>query len=86
MTKTEFSFEKLVTGQLAKSIRGTLKNIYMITASRLCLLAATILIPLLSVAANPECPAYDRKAWKHWIDEDRDCQSARHEVLAEESF
>ena len=49
----------------------------MITASRLCPLDATILIPLLAAAANPDCPAYDRNAWKHWVDEDRDCQNAR---------
>ena len=77
LTKTEFSFEKLVTGQLAKFIKGTMKNIHMTTASRLCPLAATILIPLLASDANPDCPAYDRNAWKHWVDEDRDCQNAR---------
>jgi hypothetical protein len=77
LTKTEFSFEKLVTGQLAKFIKGTMKNIHMTTASRLCPLDATIPIPLLAAAANPDCPAYDRNTWKHWVDEDRDCQNAR---------
>ena len=32
------------------------------------------------------CPKYDRKSYHHWIDENRDCQNARHEVLIEESL
>ena len=40
-----------------------------------------LLVVKLSTVVLAECPTYDRKAWKHWIDEDKDCQNARHEVL-----
>jgi hypothetical protein len=46
---------------------------------------ATTLV--ISVAEIPEgIPEYDRTEWKHWVDEDRDCQDARQEALIEGSL
>ena len=43
-------------------------------------------LPQLTIRAVPGAlPKYDRDDWRHWVDDDRDCQNARHETLVEES-
>ena len=42
-------------------------------------------LPIVVSAVPDELPRYDRDDWRHWTDEDRDCQNTRHEVLVEES-
>ena len=44
----------------------------------------TLVITVAPIPAG--IPEYDRSDWRHWIDEDDDCQDARQEVLVEESL
>ena len=42
---------------------------------------------VITVAPIPaDIPDYDRGDWKHWVDEDGDCQDTRQEVLVAESL
>lgn len=38
-----------------------------------------------STSSEEVMPDYNRKDWKHWVDEDKDCQDSRQEVLIRDS-
>ena len=46
--------------------------------------ATTLVITIAPIP--PGVPEYSRSQWKHWTDEDRNCQDARQEVLVAESL
>ena len=50
---------------------------------RFCLVLMLVLLVCSQISA---CPKYNRKDYRHWIDEDRDCQNTRNEVLIQESL
>ena len=47
--------------------------------------ASSIVLSLKVAQVSLDIPEYDRKVWRHWTDEDGDCQDARQETLIAES-
>ena len=48
--------------------------------------APTTTLVITAAPIPADIPDYDRGDWRHWVDEDRDCQDARQEVLIAESL
>ena len=47
--------------------------------------ATGVVLPVSISEVSADLPEYDRGTWRHWTDEDGDCQNARQEVLIDES-
>ena len=47
--------------------------------------ASAIILKVKVADLSDDIPKYDRKQWRHWADEDGDCQDARQETLIAES-
>ena len=47
--------------------------------------ASAIVLKIRIADLSDDIPRYDREDWRHWTDEDRDCQDARQETLIAES-
>ncbi len=47
--------------------------------------ASTVVLKVKIADMSLDIPKYDRKEWRHWTDEDGDCQDARQETLIAES-
>ena len=50
-----------------------------------CFAVVLALAAIALASGAQDAPRYDRDAWPHWVDDDRDCMNTRHEVLMEES-
>ena len=74
------------TPTVAQPVAATESPAPTITPAAAITPSATGIVLRVSVGSPPsDLPKYDRGEWRHWIDEDSDCQNARQEALIAES-